>query len=686
MITFSALLKFAHLAAAAFLVGSLAFHYFVAAPALRAAGAYGEPEFALFLARRRLALAKWTLVIVFLTGLLGLWLQVATVTGVSLVQALRPENVSGVLLGTRYGIVWLGRVGLMLLCAQTIFRAKDVPSNHLDTLTLVLAAALLTLLSLASHAAAGEGSWVIVQVAAYALHLLAAGVWLGGLPALTLFLRWLRRADRAWLPVALKETTRRFSLLGVTCVTALLITGLFNAWILIGGIPPLVGTLYGKLLLAKLAVLVPLFGIAAMNLLRLKPRILALGVQNSAASPKELLRKLTRRVQTEAFFGVCILLIVGFMSVTPPARHIQPEWPFAFRWNLNLLDSSSSKIHAQFTQAKWWGAAGLVGIFACLLLRRRYRYLVLGAGAACIGYGTWIAHSALSIDAYPATYLRPSVPYNAISVANGLRLYDETCAGCHGAGGYGDGINAEGLNPKAADLTGRHAADHTAGDLFWWLSHGMKVEGLPGPMPGFAASLEEEERWDLINFLRALSSAERARQMSAHVEPDPWLVAPDFVYRTSDQESGSLKDHRASEIVMVVLCSLPESRGRLAELNRASQELLRKKVKLLAIPREMDQVEILKTSFEAISLVADGGQEVFDAYALLRRSFSEQGSLPDPPVPAHMEFLIDRQGYVRARWIPRDGPGWDKMENLMREIDRLNQEKPSAPAPDDHVH
>ena len=44
-------------------------------------------------------------------------------------------------------------------------------------------------------------------------------------------------------------------------------------------------------------------------------------------------------------------------------------------------------------------------------------------------------------------------------------------------------------------------------------------------MPGFAQSLEEEERWDIINFLRALSAAERARQMSALVEPDPgsWL-------------------------------------------------------------------------------------------------------------------------------------------------------------------
>ena len=88
----------------------------------------------------------------------------------------------------------------------------------------------------------------------------------------------------------------------------------------------------------------------------------------------------------------------------------------------------------------------------------------------------------------------------------------------------------------------------------------------------------------------------------------------------------------------------------------------------------------------SLPLVTDGSREIFDTYTLFRRSFSEQGSLPDPPIPPHTEFLIDRQGYVRARWIPRDGPGWNKTDNLLREIARLNKEKPSAPAPDEHVH
>jgi putative copper resistance protein D len=393
-----------------------------------------------------------------------------------------------------------------------------------------------------------------------------------------------------------------------------------------------------------------------------------------------------RQVQIEAAIGLGILLVVGWMSVTPPARHIQPEWPLSFRWNWNVLNSSSAKIRGQFSEAEWWAAAGLAGVLGCMLLRRRYRYWLLGAGVASLGYGGWIAHNALSIDAYPATYLRPSVPFNAISIANGLHIYQETCATCHGAAGYGDGVNGKGLKPKPADLTAKHAADHTAGDLFWWLSHGMKVDGAPGPMPGFAASLDEEERWDMINLLRVLSSAERARQMTTLVEPDPWLVAPDFVYRTAAGESYSLKDHRGNDIVMLVLFSLPQSQDRLTELEAQSAELTSRRVRVLAVPSEIQQVLALNGAFKSLSLIADGSREAFESYALFRRSFSEQGTLPDPPVPSHMEFLIDRQGYVRARWIPRDGPGWDRMENLMRQIDLLHQEKASAPAPDDHVH
>jgi len=682
--TASGLIRFFHLASTALLFGSFAFYFIVSRPALASAGGLESPEFTAF-DQRQLRLIRWSLLLVFLSGLLAFWLQIAAVSGLSLLAALNPTVMAGVLIGTRYGLVWSIRMALLLFLEVVLNRLERGESVKLRAFGSLLAAALTIAPVFSGHAAAGEGVWLAVQLGIAAFHLLAASAWLGGLVMFAWSLFWLAGIDQSWQGAAFRTATRRFSTLGLVCVTVLIATGAYNAWTLVGALPPLFGTSYGQLLLIKLALLLPLIAVAAVNLLKLKPRILASGVAQSVARIAELLQRLRCNVTREVILGACILVVVGMMSVTPPARHIQPEWPFSFRWFWNST-SVSAKIRAQMSDAYWLAGAGAIGVACAFLLRRRPRYRLLGVSLAALGYGGWIYHTAISIDAYPTTYLRPSVPYNVISVANGDHFYQEACATCHGVGGYGDGPNGKGFKPRPADLTAKHSADHTPGDLFWWLTHGVKKDGALTPMPGFGASLEEEERWDMINFLRTLSAAERARQMTALVEPEPWLVAPDFVYRTVNDENHSLKDHRGSDIVMLVLFSLPDSLARLSELAKLSSDLQAKNVKVLLVPRELSDVNGLDAKIKSLSLVTDGSREAFDAYALYRRSFSEQGTQPDPPVPPHMEFLIDRQGYVRARWIPRDGAGWDKLDNLFRDVDRLNQEKPSAPAPDDHVH
>jgi len=37
----------------------------------------------------------------------------------------------------------------------------------------------------------------------------------------------------------------------------------------------------------------------------------------------------------------------------------------------------------------------------------------------------------------------------------------------------------QGLNPTPADLTAAHVDDHTEGDLFWWLTHGIAGTAMP---------------------------------------------------------------------------------------------------------------------------------------------------------------------------------------------------------------
>src|SRR4029450_12232019 len=130
--------------------------------------------------------------------------------------------------------------------------------------------------------------------------------------------------------------------------------------------------------------------------------------------------------------------------------------------------------------------------------------------------------------------------YEAVSIARGGELYAKHCAVCHGPSGRGDGPAARGLPREPANLTAQHTADHTAGDLYWWLTHGIPGSG----MPGFGDRLSPEERWAVIHFVRALGGAERARDLGPITTVRPAVVAPDFTFTTGVGEGRALRDWR----------------------------------------------------------------------------------------------------------------------------------------------
>jgi putative copper resistance protein D len=246
--------------------------------------------------------------------------------------------------------------------------------------------------------------------------------------------------------------------------------------------------------------------------------------------------------------------------------------------------------------------------------------------------------------------VRPAVPYHALSVADGARLYQQHCAACHGVAGYGDGPAGLALPRRPADLTAKHTADHTAGDLFWWLTHGIE----DSPMPGFEDRLTEEERWDVINFLRTLAAAEQARPMGALVDATPWLVAPDIAFGIGVGPPETLKEHRGWAMVHLVLFTLPASLPRLEELDRAWGTIGPAGARVIAVPQaDADDVS-RQLDLRAVNfpIAVEGAEEIAETYALFRRTLASEGL---PPVPPHLEFLIDRQGYIRARWIPGAG-------------------------------
>ncbi len=85
-------------------------------------------------------------------------------------------------------------------------------------------------------------------------------------------------------------------------------------------------------------------------------------------------------------------------------------------------------------------------------------------------------------------------------VVRGEALYQKHCAVCHGEKGLGDGITAEALEIKPADLTEGHVQELSDGALFYIITHGKPET----PMPAWEGILEEEDRWNIVNFMRTL--------------------------------------------------------------------------------------------------------------------------------------------------------------------------------------
>lgn len=131
------------------------------------------------------------------------------------------------------------------------------------------------------------------------LHLAAAALWLGTLPALLLAIARLPE------PGAL---ARRYSPLGMACVAVLLVTALFQYFLLIARPAALFTSGYGAMALVKFLLLAALIVVAARNHLRLTPAL-------PSARPA-----LLRAIGAEIMLGLLVLMAAGILlQFAPPA-------------------------------------------------------------------------------------------------------------------------------------------------------------------------------------------------------------------------------------------------------------------------------------------------------------------------------------------------------------------------------
>jgi mono/diheme cytochrome c family protein len=97
------------------------------------------------------------------------------------------------------------------------------------------------------------------------------------------------------------------------------------------------------------------------------------------------------------------------------------------------------------------------------------------------------------------------VPATPQAIGAGMSIYMDRCQNCHGEDGNGKGQRADKLSVAPADFTDAHAMSaQTDGELFWKISEGHK------PMPAFDKKLTEEERWQLVDYIRTFSQSASA--------------------------------------------------------------------------------------------------------------------------------------------------------------------------------
>ncbi len=277
--------------------------------------------------------------------------QAAGAAGVPVGRALSPvpgSPLATLITQTRYGQVWLGRLALLALLAFVLTRlraSRRLPGRR-ERLSWYLAAGIAAAVplttSLGSHAAALAPSTTpaapALPIAADWVHLVATGLWVGGLLQLALALPFgVAAAGPGRRYTLLAEVVSSFSAVATVCVAALLLTGIYQSLVEVASLGALFGTTYGRALVAKLALVMPLLLLGAFNLLISRRRLAQAALQagTSGAQPGasgaqptaplilsrlDTLTAFRWAVRAEAALACAVLVAAGVMTQSEPAR------------------------------------------------------------------------------------------------------------------------------------------------------------------------------------------------------------------------------------------------------------------------------------------------------------------------------------------------------------------------------
>ncbi len=103
----------------------------------------------------------------------------------------------------------------------------------------------------------------------------------------------------------------------------------------------------------------------------------------------------------------------------------------------------------------------------------------------------------------PTTPLTNPLPVTKESLALGKKKFDIFCSPCHGYYGEGDG-RLRGQFPQPPSLLSTKVRDWKDGNIYHVITNGQNV------MASYATQLNENERWAIVNYIRAIQLAKGA--------------------------------------------------------------------------------------------------------------------------------------------------------------------------------
>jgi len=217
-----------------------------------------------------------------------------------------PAMSRAVMLHTHWGRAWIAHVALAVLVALVFSLARRGARPAVTWIAAAGAVALAATLSLAGHAA-DASPWRVVLEGADLIHVVASSLWLGTLAVLVL----VGMTSSAWRGADVVRVLTGFSPLALGSAASVAVTGVIAAWAHVGAWSALWGSVYGRTLLVKLALVGVVLLLGAINWRWVTPRLA------DGSDPETARLAFRRAARLEVATGALVLLATAVLVASP---------------------------------------------------------------------------------------------------------------------------------------------------------------------------------------------------------------------------------------------------------------------------------------------------------------------------------------------------------------------------------